>query len=332
MIEKDRLYPLLFEPVYAPRMWGGTMLSDILGRPLESVEETIGESWEISDRDDAQSTVTNGELTGTNLRELIEFYGKDLVGRKFRKGERFPLLVKIIDAGKRLSLQVHPDEGACAKLENAEPKTEMWYIIAAARGAKIMAGLKASATKMRFLNTMNSSDVEDCLQIFDSAPGDAFFIKAGRVHAIGAGNLLLEIQQNSDTTYRVSDWGRVDESGKSRELHVEKALQCIDFMDRTPPIIRGVCDNVEHNRKFPIINKCPFFQVSDLRLVEKWQDNTESTSSFHLITAINNPVTVGRDDLVTRVEKGATCLIPACFGRYMISLESGETTVVKTTL
>lgn len=332
MIEKDRLYPLMFEPVYAPRMWGGTMMSGILGRPLEDVKEIIGESWEISDRDDAQSTVMNGELAGTNIRELVEFYGKDLIGRDF-KGGKFPLLVKIIDAGKRLSLQVHPDEGACQKLGgDAEPKTEMWYIIAASKGAKIMAGLRANATKMRFLSTMNSSQVEECLQTFDSVPGDAFFIKAGRVHAIGAGNLLLEIQQNSDTTYRVSDWGRVDSNGQSRELHVDKALQCIDFMDRTPPIIRGVSDNVEHNRKFPIINKCPFFQVSDLRLAEKWQDNTESTSSFHLITAIDNPVTVGRENLFTKVEKGATCLIPACFGRYTINIEHGKTTVVKTTL
>ncbi|OGV38657.1 MAG: hypothetical protein A2020_03795 [Lentisphaerae bacterium GWF2_45_14] len=332
MIEKDKLYPLLFEPVYVRRMWGGTVMSEVLERPLSEIKEPIGESWEISDRDDAQSTVLNGELAGIDIKQLVESYGKDLVGRNF-KGGRFPLLVKIIDAGKRLSLQVHPDEAACQKLgEGAEPKTEMWYIIAASRGAKIMAGLRANATRMRFISTMNSSEVEECLQTFDSVPGDAFFIKAGRVHAIGAGNLLLEIQQNSDTTYRVSDWGRVDADGQSRELHVDKAMQCIDFMDRTPPIIRGVSDNVEHNRKFPIINKCPFFQVSDLRLVDKWQDNTESTSSFHLITAIDNPVIVGRGEFCARVEKGNTCLIPACFGRYMITLVSGETTVVRTTL
>jgi mannose-6-phosphate isomerase len=333
MIDKDKLYPLLFDPVYMSRMWGGSMMSKTLDRILPETDEPIGESWELTDRYDAVSCVSNGELKGAKLNELVGHYGRDLIGSKYQSGP-FPLLVKIIDAGKRLSLQVHPDEAACAAIgEGAEPKTEMWYIIAAEKGAKIMAGLKAHATKMQFLDTMHGSEVEGCLQIFDSSPGDAFFIKSGRLHAIGAGNLLLEIQQNSDTTYRVSDWGRVDSNGNSRELHVEKALKSIDFMDRTPPIIRGVSDSVEHNRKFPIVNKCPFFQVQDLRLVEKWLDNTRNSDSFNLITAINNPVIVGRDDLTTRVEKGATCLIPACFGSYSIALENSEpTTVVKTTL
>ncbi len=333
MLEKDKLYPLVFDPIYMPRMWGGDMMSRALNRQIPQSEEPIGESWEIVDRDDASSIVSNGELCGSSLRELIEFYGKDMVGQKF-EGGRFPILVKIIDAHKRLSLQVHPDEATCANIgEGAEPKTEMWYIIAAEKGAKIIAGLKANATKMRFIDTMNSSEVENCLQIFDSVPGDAFFIKSGRVHAIGAGNLLLEIQQNSDTTFRVSDWGRVDSNGKSRELHVEKALKSIDFMDRTTPVISGVSDSTTHNRKFPIINRCPFFQVQDLRLIEKWQDTTATSGSFNLITAINNPVTVGNGSAMTRVEAGRTCLVPANFGRYIIDLEEDSpTTVVKTFL
>lgn len=334
MIEKDKLYPFIFEPIYMERMWGGNYMTEHLGRKLPKGKKPIGEAWELSDRDDAQSIVANGPLKGASLKALVEHYGKNLVGSSFRGG-KFPLLVKLIDAGKRLSLQVHPDEGACAKLgEGAEPKTEMWYVIACDRDAKIMSGLKGSATKRQFMDSLNSPDIEDYLQVSDSRPGDAYFINSRRIHAIGAGNLLLEIQQNSDTTFRVSDWGRVDQNGKSRELHLEKALKCIDFMDRTSSRIAGVSDAMAHNRKFPIINKCPFFRVDDLRLVEKWQDTTQAAGSFNLITAINYPVKVGRDERMTRVEPGSTCLIPASFGRYSIILEKEDdtTTVLKTTL
>jgi len=332
MIEKDELYPLIFEPVYKEVMWGGNKLSTVLNRELPPTAEPIGEAWEICDRPEVESVVANGPLAGANIRQIIEHYGKDFVGSSFRGG-RFPLLVKIIDAGKRLSLQVHPDEAACQKLGNAEPKTEMWYIIQADKGAKIIAGLRGSSTRRQFMDSLRSPDVEKLLQVFDSNPGDAYFINSGRIHAIGAGNLLLEIQQNSDTTYRVSDWGRTDAEGKSRTLHIEQALESIDFMDRTVSRITGVSDTVLHNRKYPIINKCPFFRVDDLRLVEEWRDNTNSSESFHLLTAINNPITVGRDSLVTEVPAGFTCFVPASFGSYTISVKTDAgTTVVRTSL
>ena len=197
MIETDALYPLVFTPVYKEVMWGGNKLETILNREIPPHSEPVGESWEIVDRDDAVSTVENGPLKGCTLRQLVEYYGKDLVGRSFNGG-KFPLLVKLIDAGKRLSLQVHPDEAACSRTPGIEPKTEMWYIIHADKGAKIIAGLRNDTTKMRFLQNISTQEVESTLQIFDSVPGDAYFIKAGKVHAIGAGNLLLEIQQNSN--------------------------------------------------------------------------------------------------------------------------------------
>lgn len=333
MIEKDELHPLIFEPVYKEVMWGGRKFSSILKRELPETSEPIGESWEICDRPEVESVVSNGALAGAGIRELMEHYGEDFVGRHFRGG-RFPLLVKLIDAGKRLSLQVHPDEAACARIGGgAQPKTEMWYIIQADRGAKIIAGLKGSATRRQFMDSLRSPDVEKLLQVFDSSPGDAYFISSGRIHAIGAGNLLLEIQQNSDTTYRVSDWGRLDSDGKPRELHIEKALESIDFMDRTVCRITGASDLAEHNRKFPIINKCPFFRVDELKLVEDWRDNTNSTGSFHLITAVNKPVKVGRDGLSVDLPTGSTCLIPACFGSYSVSVEAGgQSSVIKTTL
>ena len=174
------------------------------------------------------------------------------------------------------------------------------------------------------------------LQNYASQPGDAYFIPAGTLHAIGAGNLILEIQQNSDTTYRISDWGRVDAEGRSRELHVEQGMKSINFMNRTSPRIVGAVGEAGHNRKFDVVGNCPFFRVDDLRLVEKWIDDTLSGGSFHLLSAVNAPVSVGKEgDPARRTElsAGETVLIPAGFGSYTIEpLLPGESTVIKTTL
>lgn len=332
MIERDDLYPLMFDPIYVRVMWGGDMLKSHFGRKFPDEEMPVGESWEIADRDDAVSVVSNGALRGENIRSLISHYGKSLLGDKFQGG-RFPLLIKLIDAGKRLSLQVHPDEDACKRLEGAEPKTEMWYVLAAKPNSKIFAGLKSNCTQRQFLSLMDSSDIENCLQAFSARPSDAYFINAGRVHAIGGGILLLEIQQNSNTTYRISDWGRVGFDGKPRQLHKAEALDSINFTDRVSPRIPGVSGNSDYNRKFPIINRCPFFRVDELRIVEPWIDFTEK-SSFHLISSVNSTICVGYGDRIAELEPGRTCLIPSSFGKYQIiaNMKSGEAVVLKTTL
>ncbi len=329
--EKQKLYPLIFEPIYKEVIWGGEMLRTHLNRELPKTEVPIGESWEIVDRDDAVSVVDNGFLKGTTIRKLIESYGADIMGTKF-KGGKFPLLVKMIDAGQRLSLQVHPDEQACKKLPGAEPKTEMWYVIAAKPDANIIAGLNYKCTKRAFMDTYQTTAVESNLQISKSVPGDAYFISAGTVHAIGGGNLLLEIQQNSNTTYRISDWGRLGADGKPRELHVNEAMECINFSYRNSPKITGVVGTASHNRKFPIVKGCRYFKVDDLRLAESWTDNTRM-ESFHLLTTVNRPIRVVKDDVVAEVGVGRNCLVPAAFGSYMIEVEANkETTVIKTTL
>jgi len=332
-LDKDELYPLLFGSSYKQVLWGGHRLAEKYGRPLPQDGPPVGEAWEICDRPEFESLVTNGPLKDVTLHELITAYGRDFVGHSFQGG-RFPILVKLLDAEKRVSLQVHPDENACRILGGgAEPKTEMWYILDAAKGAKIIAGLSPKSSKMQFMENLHSPDIENQLQVFDSFAGDAYFIRAGRVHAIGAGNLLLEIQQNSDTTYRLSDWGRVGADGKPRELHIEQALKCIDFMDRTVPRITAPSDIVRHNRKFPLLNHCPYFQVDELLLSTDWHDSTDSTASFHLLTAVNAPFTVGRAGRTAEVAIGSTCLLPACFGNYTIT-PAGEkqTTIIRTTL
>ena len=336
-IDCTELYPLKFAPIYQERIWGGTQMSEVLRREVPAGENPIGESWELVDREEEQSVVVNGALRGKTLRELLHHYGRELVGRKAKSIDRFPLLVKLIDAGDRLSLQVHPDEAACARIGGgAEPKTEMWYIIAARKGAQILAGLQGRATRQQLVARLDSPDVENLLQIYPSQPGDAYFITSGTLHAIGGGNLILEIQQNSDTTYRVSDWGRVDASGKPRQLHVELGMQSINFMNRTSPRIAGASDAAGHNRKFSVVNLCPFFTVDDLRLAAVWNDDTAPAGSFHLVSAVSGAVTVGKSadparsvDLAT----GETALLPACFGAYTVTPRGeGRCAVVRTTL
>ena len=335
-VESSSLYPLKFHPVYMERIWGGNQMESVLGRILPEHDAPIGEAWEISDRPEGESVVANGPLAGIALSELVKFYGRSLLGEKCRITDRFPLLVKVIDAGERLSLQVHPDENAC-RMENgcAEPKTEMWYVVAASAGAKILAGLSEKATRHHLAELISSPDVERLLQVYPSNPGDAYFIPSGTLHAIGAGNLILEIQQNSDTTYRISDWGRVDSNGKSRELHVEKGMKAINFMNRKSPRIAGAVDRVARNRKYDIVSLCPYFNVADWRLVEPRMDDTKK-SSFHLLSAVNAPFEVMCSSISEPVvvNPGETILIPAAVGGYRIApaANSVECTVIKTTL
>ena len=331
-VNKNELYPLLFAPIYKEIMWGGDLMKSHLGRNTPESEIPIAESWEISDRPDAVSIVENGPLSGTTIRDLLETSGKNLMGNAYRQEMRFPLLVKLIDAGKRLSLQVHPDEIACAKMPGAEPKTEMWYVMANKPEGRIFAGLKHTCTKRGFLDNLESNAIEGCLQSFQSVVGDAYFINSGTVHAIGAGNLLLEIQQNSNTTFRISDWGRVGTDGKPRELHVEQALECVNFADRSSPRIAAESASAAHNRKLPLVTMCPFFNVTALKLIADWMDTTEAGFP-HLLTAVDKAVTVkgNADDVI--IERGRTCMIPADYGSYQISIgESSEATVVRTTI
>ena len=171
------------------------------------------------------------------------------------------------------------------------------------------------------------------LTVYESRPGDTYFIKAGLVHAIGAGNLLLEVQQNSDTTYRISDWGRVGNDGKPRQLHLEESAKSINLDLMDSPLVPRAADPADGNCKYPVIRDCPFFHVEDLRLAGPWEDSTGAGESFHLITAVNNAVRIEGSGTVTELEPGASCLIPACFGSYRISgPESSISTVIKTTL
>lgn len=223
---------ILFNPIYQERVWGGRKLEQQLGRVLPA-DKIIGESWEIVDRPEAQSETTDGR----QLRDLIAADPEAMMGRGWPAERPFPILVKWLDCQEKLSLQVHPPADRAAKL-GGEPKTENWYIAEATAGATLMAGLKKGVCKADFEQALQESALEPLVHTFPVQRGDSIFIPSGRLHAIGGGNLILEIQQNSDTTYRVYDWGRVGLDGKPRQLHVEASLQSIDFEDFEPESLK----------------------------------------------------------------------------------------------
>ena len=225
--------PLTFQPIFMERIWGGRRLETEFGKPLPP-NKPIGESWEIVDRPEAQSVVANGPLKGKTLHDLWMQDRHGIFG-DLPDSERFPLLVKLLDAQEKLSLQVHPPDDV-AKILGGEPKTEFWYVAAADPKAELFAGLKTSMTREQFRQELIQGKIADKVHRIRVKAGDAMFLPAGRFHAVGGGNLLVEIQQNSDTTYRVFDWNRVGEPGKTRTLHVDEALQSIDFNDVAPKL------------------------------------------------------------------------------------------------
>lgn len=227
---------LSFEPIYQERVWGGRGLESKLERTLPS-EQPIGESWELVDRPEAQSVVTAGSYSGLSLRELLEKHGPAVMGESWDSQRPFPVLVKWLDCQQRLSLQVHPPTSVAEEL-NGEPKTENWYIADAEPSAALIVGLKKGTTREQFEQALKDGTLKSCCHQFPVQAGESIFVESGRMHAIDAGNLILEIQQNSDTTYRVYDWGRLGLDGKPRQLHIEESLACIDFNDFEPETIK----------------------------------------------------------------------------------------------
>ncbi|HVU34066.1 MAG TPA: type I phosphomannose isomerase catalytic subunit [Opitutaceae bacterium] len=228
---------LRFQPIYQERVWGGRALETALERKLPA-GAPIGESWEIVDRKEAQSVVETGPLAGQSLRAVLARHGADIMGPAWPVERPFPILVKWLDCRERLSLQVHPPAAGAAG-QGGEPKTENWYIAQTGPGAELIVGLKRGVTREQFQRAIADNTVEQCVHHFRVAAGDSILVHSGQVHAIDAGNLILEIQQNSDTTYRVYDWGRMGLDGKPRKLHIPESLQSIDWNDFEPAPVRA---------------------------------------------------------------------------------------------
>ena len=247
--------PIVFEPIFMERVWGGRRLETLFRKRLPPVDR-IGESWEIVDRADAQSVVHEGPLRGATLHELWTEHRAELFGTSVPDTPRFPLLFKILDAQERLSVQVHPPAEVAAQL-GGEPKTEMWFLLDAVLDAEIYAGLNVGVTREAFEEALNEGRVAELVHRVRVQAGDALFIPSGRIHAIGAGNLILEVQQNSDTTYRVFDWNRVGLDGRSRTLHVQESLESIDFLDCAPDVVA---------RREEVLTECSYFRVEEWKL------------------------------------------------------------------
>jgi len=302
------LYPLTFHPIFKERVWGGREMERLYGKPLPA-GTPIGESWEISDRPGDASVIANGPLAGKNLRWLMENHHAELLGdAKPADENRFPLLCKILDAREKLSLQVHPPANKAAKLRG-EPKTEMWFIADAAPGAELFVGLKRGVTRAKFEEKVGTGEVAECLHRVPVRVGDAMFLPSGRVHAIGAGLVIFEIQQNSDTTYRVFDWNRAGLDGKPRELHVAQSLASIDFNDFEPPLVQAKFSGDENNKSRPLVRHELFHVVS-----------TELKNGAHTFLKPNQlqilAVTRGKIEAksgadTVLLDAGQFCLIPA---------------------
>ncbi len=228
---------LRLQPLYQDRVWGGRALASALNRNLPP-ERPIGESWEIVDRTEAQSVISGGEFDGLSLRTVIATQAAAIMGPNWPAERPFPILVKWLDCKERLSLQVHPPAAVAPELKG-EPKTENWFIAACAPASHLIVGLKKGVTRPQFEKSLADLTLDSCVHRFPVAVGDSILVHSGQIHAIDGGNLILEIQQNSDTTYRVYDWGRVGLDGKPRAMHVEQSLKSIKWDDFEPVPVRG---------------------------------------------------------------------------------------------
>ncbi len=288
-------------------LWGGDKISTFKGVTLDSHD--VGESWEISGLKGRESVVAGGEHDGMSLRQLIMRYKDQLVGKRvYRKhGNEFPLLVKFIDAHKDLSVQVHPDDALAMRRHQCLGKTEMWYIIDAEPGASLLAGMSRTITPREYLSHMEAGTLLDVLARHLTHEGDIFFLPSGRIHSIGAGNLLLEIQQSSDITYRVYDYNRIDTNGKPRELHTEMALEAIDFT------VSSDClrHYPNHNGEISLINSI-FFDVHRI-MVDGSHHLEMPHDAFLCLMCIAGHATIdcGNGEL-TDIKQGESFLAPAC--------------------
>ena len=299
------LYPLLFEPRFKERVWGGRTLAALYGKQLPA-GVPVGESWEVSDRPGDESVITNGPLAGKTLRWLMEQHAPEVLGDASpADGGRFPLLCKILDARQTLSLQVHPPAHA---QHLGEPKTEMWYIAAADPGAELLVGLKRGVDRAAFERAITAGRVADCFHHIPVKAGDAMFLPSGRVHAIGAGLVIFEIQQNSDTTFRVYDWDRVGLDGKPRALHLEESLRSIDFADIEPTLVNGESRRSDGLTTRQLVRD-PLFTVDQVRADS---DRLFDATSAHVrvIAVVHGRLTVMGGGLTQDIHAGNFCLVP----------------------
>jgi mannose-6-phosphate isomerase len=306
--------PLVFEPLFMERVWGGRRLESLYGKRLPSAA-LIGESWEIVDRAEAQSVVHEGPLRGLTLHELWCKYRAEIFGN-VPNSPRFPILCKLLDAQENLSLQVHPPR-AIAKQLGGEPKSELWLIANAAPKARLYAGVKKGTTREGFTKALEKGKVEKHLHALEVKAGDAIFLPSGRMHALGAGVVLVEIQENSDTTYRIYDWDRTKKGRAARQLHIAEAMQCVDFKDVEPALLRPEGESLVRHELFEI---------------EKWNLSRDreiaESGRFAIVVCLNGEI----DCAGRRFKPGDFFLVPAELKKRNVTPSGKDVSLLRVTL
>lgn len=302
------LYPLLFEPILKSVIWGGDKICSF--KEITPVQDGIGESWEVSQVKNNVSVVANGSFKGKTLDDLIELFGADLLGKRVFEhfGKTFPLLIKFIDAKEALSIQVHPDDALAKMRHNSFGKTEMWYVINAVPGSFLYSGFSKQLTPETYQDSVENNTFTDMLAKHDVHSGDVFFLPAGRVHAIGAGCFIAEIQQTSDITYRIYDFNRKDANGNARELHTELAKDAIDYriypdykLDYTPV----------QNEIQPLVS-CSYFTTNLIEIDEKKEIDLKNKGSFSIYICMQGELLLkDSSGYSIQIHQGQTVLIPA---------------------
>lgn len=304
------MYPLKFEPLLKSIVWGGDKIVPYKG--IESTAKNVGESWELSAVSGNESVIANGEFAGGNIVELTKEYKAELLGEKVYAdcGDTFPILVKFIDARDDLSIQVHPDDDLAATRHNgSKGKTEMWYVVKADEGAHLMSGMSQQITPEEYVRRIDDNTITDVLCDYKVSAGDVFFLPAGRVHSIGRGCFIAEIQQTSDITYRIYDFGRLGLDGKPRELHVEQSKDAVDY---------SVLDDYKTHYE-PVLNhpvslvECRYFKTQLLDLTETLSVPVKANDSFMIVICLEGTGKLtDSNGYDLDLKQGETVLIPAC--------------------
>lgn len=302
-----KLYPLKFQPLFQYRIWGGEKLKTVLNKAYS--EESIGESWEISTVPNNETIVTNGDLKGKTINNLINDYGAHFLGEEVlnRFGTEFPLLIKFIDAKTPLSIQVHPDDALAKERHNSFGKNEMWYVMGADKDAELIIGFDKQLNKQSYKDAIDNGNIEDTLNNVNVVEGDTFFIPAGRVHAIGAGVMIAEIQQTSDVTYRIFDFNRVDKkTGAKRELHTEQSVDAIDF---------NLVENCKTDYSIDKVNNklvhTPYFKTNILIIKGEKSLTVSKKESFKILICVEGELEITYQNKKDLLKTGETILLPA---------------------
>ncbi|WP_459212836.1 type I phosphomannose isomerase catalytic subunit [Aquimarina rhabdastrellae] len=320
MEHKALSHILKFEPILKEKIWGGTKLHKVLNKASEN--PNIGESWEISDVEGDYSVVNSGPFKGKTLKELLEQFGETLVGKKnyTRFGNKFPLLIKFIDAKEDLSVQLHPDDIIAKKKHNSLGKTEMWHIVQADPNANIIIGFNQKVNQEVYQKHVTEKDITAILNYEPVTEGDTFFVYSGLIHAIGKGVMLAEIQQTSDITYRVYDWDRTDANGNSRELHQEEALEAIDFTTEKEYKVQY---NTQPNELASMV-KCEHFTTNVIEVAQELSLNHETYDSFVIYMCVKGEVTISSIENEFTIKQGETVLVPASINNVTVKGTKGK--------